>query len=286
MAERGATEGDLGRWECLLHQTGLRHYSTVMKSSSLKLVLPLVLLAGSVVAIAIAQQDSDKPLKALLVTGEGYHDYEAQKKIITAGVSERMAIDWTILHHKTADEAKVDLSKADWAAAYDVVVYNICHAKETDKAFIESVVATHEAGKPMVAIHCSMHSYHWNIPAEEGEVRAWNRLLGVYSKDHGPKAAITVTKVAEKADHPAIKDLPDGWKTPEGELYNIQKVYTADVLAIGNNGKVENPVIWTNKSKDARVFATTIGHHNSTMQTPEFLDLITNGIRWAVSDAE
>ncbi|MBT4223529.1 MAG: ThuA domain-containing protein, partial [Opitutae bacterium] len=38
--------------------------------------------------------------------------------------------------------------------------------------------------------------------------------------------------------------------------------------------------IWTNEYGKARVFATTIGHHNSTMSSKEYLDLIANGVRW------
>jgi type 1 glutamine amidotransferase len=36
-----------------------------------------------------------------------------------------------------------------------------------------------------------------------------------------------------------------------------------------------------NQYGEGKVFATTIGHHNETVSTKEFLDLITNGVRWA-----
>ena len=39
-----------------------------------------------------------------------------------------------------------------------------------------------------------------------------------------------------------MKDMPDGWTTPEGELYNVQEVYEGTtVLAYGENGKNRNP---------------------------------------------
>ena len=46
--------------------------------------------------------------------------------------------------------------------------------------------------------------------------------------------------------------MPDGWKTPEGELYNVQEVYEDTiVLAYGDNGKTKAPkkpqaCIWVN----------------------------------------
>jgi type 1 glutamine amidotransferase len=255
----------------------------------LNILLPVA--AGLTIAgFALAQDDAKaapaKKIKALMVTGEGYHDYEAQKKIISEGVGERLDIDWTILHHKTPKACKADLSKDGWSDDYDIVVYNICHAKEADTKFIDSVAAVHEAGKPAVALHCTMHSFHWDVKAESGNDndKTWVKLLGVRSRNHGPKAAITVSKL--KADHPAVKDLPDGWKTPEGELYNVLEVLpTATALATGDNGNPDQGdqvCIWVNQYGKGKVFGTTIGHHNSTMQTKEYLDLLANGIEWAL----
>ena len=38
-----------------------------------------------------------KPLKALMITGGGYHDYKNQKKIIAEGVSARANVEWTVV---------------------------------------------------------------------------------------------------------------------------------------------------------------------------------------------
>ena len=226
---------------------------------------------------------ADKPLKALLVTGEGYHDYTAQKKIISEGISKRMNVDWTIMHHKNTDQCKADLGKKGWADGYDVVIYNICHAREADSKFIDSVAAVHSAGKPAIALHCTMHSFHWNVKAKNGDQsdKTWVKFLGVRSLNHGPKAPITVK--ALKKDHPVLKGIPATWKTPEGELYNVLEVLpSATALATGDNGKVKTPqvCIWVNKFGKGRVFSTTLGHHNSTMSTKEYLDLLANGVRW------
>ncbi len=85
-----------------------------------------------------------------------------------------------------------------------------------------------------------MHSFHWDVKAESGNDndKTWVKLLGVRSRNHGPKAAITVHKL--KADHAVVKDLPEGWKTPEGELYNVLEVLpTATALATGDNGNAK-----------------------------------------------
>ena len=54
-------------------------------------------------------------------------------------------------------------------------------------SIVQSITDIHKAGKPAIALHCAMHSYHWNIPAKEGEKKAWNDMLGVSSKDMVPR---------------------------------------------------------------------------------------------------
>lgn len=251
-------------------------------------ILTLIAIAISVTGFAQDKAKTDaKPLKALMITGGCCHDYDKQKDIISKGISARVATDWTIFFDNDAQKSKEYLSKKGWSDGYDFILYNHCFAKETDAVFIDSVAEAHKDGTPAIALHCAMHSYHWNIKAEDGKEKTWPTLLGVSSKGHGPKAPITVTKVKETADHPVIKDLPDGWVTPEGELYNVQKVLeTALVLAHGENGRAKTPqaCIWVNKFGNSKVFGTTIGHHNSTMETEEYLDLLGNAVRWATSE--
>jgi type 1 glutamine amidotransferase len=114
-------------------------------------------------------------------------------------------------------------------------------------------------------------------------------MLGASSKGHGPKAAITVNKVKKHANHPIMKDMPNGWLTPEGELYNVQQVYEGTtVLAYGDNGKDKKPnepqaCVWVNTHGKGRIFSTTLGHHNSTMSTQEYLDMLGNAVRWVTA---
>ena len=117
--------------------------------------------------VSKTQTASQRAYKVLLVTGEGHHDYERQKKIISEGVSKLINSQWTIMHHKKAELARNDLSKPGWADPYDVVVYNICHASERNKEFVDSVVATHKKGKPCIVLHCSMHSWNFFIGPRE-----------------------------------------------------------------------------------------------------------------------
>ena len=226
----------------------------------------------------VKTQGGKKALKALLVTGGGYHDYKKQKTILTEGISKRAAVDWDVFMGD-AKQTKEKLSEKGWADGYDVIVYNLCHAHETDGNFVEGLSKVHHEGKAAVVIHCSMHSYHWKIP---GETKHWPAVLGVTSPRHGAKSPIEVSNLAK--DHAIMKGFPAKWTTPQGELYHIDKVWpTATVLAKGtiDGGKKFHDCVWINTYGKGRVFGTTLGHHNETMSAETYLDMVSRGLLWA-----
>src|ERR1700689_4759998 len=74
-----------------------------------------------------------KPIHALLLTGGCCHDYEAQQKILTEGISARANVTWTILYEGGSSKGGVIrdhrmsiYEKPDWTKGYDIVVHNEC----------------------------------------------------------------------------------------------------------------------------------------------------------------
>ncbi len=228
----------------------------------------------------------EKEIKALIVTGGCCHDYEAQKTIIGEGLKSRLNFTYDILMEMKTEDMKTALSKEDWHKNYELIIYNICHAHETDQAFIESVAKVHEEGKPAIVLHCTMHSYHWKI---KGEKKAWTEFLGVTSPKHGPKSKINVVPTEDAKEHPVMKGFPVEWLTPQGELYNITKVHeNTKVLAMGTKtekgDKDPQPCIWVNTYGKGKVFGTTLGHHNETMQHEVYLDLLARAALWVTDN--
>ncbi len=241
------------------------------------------LAAVAVCFVSYAESPENPPeaesqkLRGLHLTGGCCHDYKMQKEILTSGLGERLAIDWTVVHEPDRKKAHAHqfemLKKDDWGKDYDFVLYNICFAKEEDEEYIEGITQAHKDGLPAVALHCTMHSHHWNTEKKE-----WTRFLGVSSRGHGPKKAYQVTPIAK---HPILEGFPESWQTPAGELYNVQKVLEGTVvIAEGDNGIKKQPVMWVNEYGKARVFCSTIGHHNETMAEPVYLDTLARGVRW------
>jgi type 1 glutamine amidotransferase len=143
-----------------------------------------------------------------------------------------------------------------------------------------------------------MHSYRtegWN----KNVATPWMQLTGLISTGHGAQLPIAVKFVDN--EHPIAKGLGD-WTTVNEELYNNasgQLEPTAHPLASGtqvylrsdsgNEIKTTAVVAWTNTyNGKTKVFATTLGHNNATVEDPRYLDLVTRGLLWSIGklDAE
>ena len=224
--------------------------------------------------------DQPKPLRALMITGGCCHDYEAQKVILSEGISQRANVEWTIIHEggTTRDHRVSVYEKPDWAKGYDVVLHNECFGGITDADFVNQIAKPHLEGVPAVVLHCSMHSYR----AVDEKTDAWRRVLGVTSVRHQQKDAVSVVNL--KPEHPVMKGFPGPWMTPNGELYEIVKLWPTTTplgQAFGTRTMKDHVCVWANEHGKGRTFGTTIGHHNETMETKVYLDLVTRGLLWS-----
>ncbi|MEO0453350.1 MAG: ThuA domain-containing protein [Verrucomicrobiota bacterium] len=234
------------------------------------------------ISLQVTHLEAD-PIKALLVTGGCCHDYENQKVIIPKGISERIkgGVDWTVIHQggKATDVMIPFYQDQEWSKEYDIVVHNECFANVADEPFVQGILQPHREGLPAIVIHCTMHSYR------KGEAKTdWWEFCGAHSQRHGPKHPFEVQFLLP--DHEILKGLSE-WKTPNGELYFIEKMMPGMTpLAESKSektGKMETN-IWINEfgEKKTRVFGTTIGHHNETIEDPHYLNVLTRGFLWAL----
>jgi hypothetical protein len=88
---------------------------------------PICLLVALSIATPVAAQQAQRaapPIRALYITGGGFHDFKAQEKIIPPGIAARTNIVWTI--DNSADTSTKTLIKRHettaWADSFDVVV--------------------------------------------------------------------------------------------------------------------------------------------------------------------
>lgn len=254
-----------------------------------------VLLVSAAVA-ALGSTSHAAPLKALLITGGCCHDYATQKEILKKGLEERLNIEVTQIHtpDKSTKPPLPIYGNPDYAKGYDLVIHDECAADIKDPAVIAGVLAPHKAGVPGVNLHCGMHCYRfgdYQKPVAAGaENAAWFEYTGLQTTGHGPQEPIAI-KFVDQA-HPANTGLAD-WTTIKEELYNnIQLMPNLHALAKGTQvtkGKdgvektTETVVTWANAYGKTRVFSTTIGHNNATVEDARYLDMVANGIVWAAN---
>ena len=256
------------------------------------LALPLVLLIGSLLP---SQAQDPKPLKILLITGGCCHDYAAQKDILKAGIEKRLhaTVDQVHTDDKSTKPPLAIYGNPDYAKGYDLVIHDECAAAISDEAVIAGVLSPHRHGIPGVNLHCAMHCYrigNAGEPAVAGTPHGWwFEYLGLQSSGHGPQQPIEITHL-DKAN-PISQGQPN-WTTVNEELYNnIQVFDSATPIARGKQSYVAKDgtpkesdyvVAWTNLYQNkTRVFSTTIGHNNTTVQDDRYLDLVSRGIVWA-----
>lgn len=253
----------------------------------------IAFLATFAFAFSALHAEDVKPLKILLITGGCCHDYAKQKDILKKGIEERINAEVTQVHtdDKSTKPPLAILGNPEYAKGYDLVIHDECAADIKDLAVIDGVIKPHlEDGIPGVNLHCAMHCYRFGdfgkpVPAG-AENSHWYAYLGIQSTGHGAQLPITVTVTDEK--NPVTASII-GWVTGKEELYNNIQILTGKELARGKQGagdKVgqnDTVVVWTNEfgPKKTKVFSTTLGHNNTTVEDPKYLDLVTHGILWA-----
>ncbi|MDP6443668.1 MAG: DUF1080 domain-containing protein [Pirellulaceae bacterium] len=254
----------------------------MLRKPSAAFLLAIALVGHA--SLVAAEEKAKAKLKGLLVTGGCCHDYPNQVKIITQGLSQRVSISWDVVHEGKDRNTRPSIySKKDWSAGYDVVVHNECNGGVDDVQFVEHIVAGHTStGVPAIFVHCSMHSYRAAATDE------WRKLIGVTSRRH-EKGGRRLDVTNRSPDHPIMKGFPEKWKTPNGELYVIENIWpqaTPLATAYGVDTKKDQMCMWINEYGKARVFGTTLGHHNETMMDELWLDTVSRGLLWACGKLE
>ena len=268
----------------------------------LRPLIALALLAGLTTSLSAEQ----KPLRVLVVAGGCCHDYATQKEVLKKGIEARVNAIVEVAYDPTKSTKPLfELFKSpDWGKNFDVVVHDECAADITDQAYVANIVNAHKNGLPAVNLHCAMHSYRWGNyrePVKAGDDNAsWYEMLGLQSTGHGPQQPIAIT-FTDKS-HPITTGLAD-WTTINEELYNNVQVLGAKTLATGlqkipekkdKKGKVTpaseaNAIVaWTNEfgPKKTRIFSTTIGHNNATVEDARYLDLVGRAVLWSAGKLE
>lgn len=240
----------------------------------------------------------EKPLKILIITGSGWHDYPAQRGILEQGLKARLKADITHVYYdnspndKNGDPKLPIFGNPHYADGYDVVIHDECAPVQSDPKVVEAVLTPHRKGIPAVNLHCAMHSYRTVDVSKPLAVGAagteWFEFVGIQSIQHGPQAPIVVTR-ADNNDEKTARY--QGWVTGNEELYNNLTLWPITPILYGQQPDVSDTslqdkvfvVAWTHTygPNKTRVFSTTLGHNNATVADNRYLDMVADGVLWA-----
>jgi type 1 glutamine amidotransferase len=154
-----------------------------------------------------------------------------------------------------------------------------------------------EQGGAWVGLHASGgdFSYKWD----------WyvNTLIGAQFVGHtmSPQFQDADVLVSDSQEN-ITAHLESPWKVPNEEWYAFDRnpsdagyevLLTLDEDSYITKGKTfigqdsmegEHPITWRHAPGRGRVFYTAIGHQGATYSIPEYQELVTNGIRWAMGE--
>jgi len=147
-----------------------------------------------------------------------------------------------------------------------------------------------DRGGPLIGLRTASHAFDSRGAAPKGRDE-WpqfdSEVLGGNYHGHydaGPTAAITA--VAGVSDHPILR----GVKLPllsRGSLYRPSPLAAGtQLLLIGTiPDQPPEPVAWTHRYKNSRVFYTSLGHPDD-FRNPQFRTLLINAVFWALEKKE
>jgi type 1 glutamine amidotransferase len=157
-----------------------------------------------------------------------------------------------------------------------VVLHDECYGAEQDVAHIEKIAKPHKDGLPAVMLHCAIHSYR------VAKTDEWRQAVGQTSMSHEKGRDLEIKNIVP--DHPVMKGFPAKWTSKMDELYKNEKLWPNLMPLAESYGvetKKDHVVIWTNTYGKGKIFGTTLGHGNQTVEDPVYLDLVARGLLWA-----
>ena len=145
--------GDPGRVTIVHFDTrsGRRKRITSMNRPR-NLTLLTVFLTSLIAIASVAEGERRTPgtraqapraIRALYVTGGGFHEFVKQETILPPAVAKRVNVDWTIDHTAgKSTEVLIERHKnTDWTKDFDVVLYNMSFSFVVDVPWIERLAA-------------------------------------------------------------------------------------------------------------------------------------------------
>jgi uncharacterized protein len=255
-------------------------------------VLAATILGVAAVASAQAPAAAPPKLQALIITGQNGHDWRAVTPVL-----RKILEDTGKFEVRVVEEFRG--SGPETLAPYDVVILNYFERKKpelrwgdrADNALLNYV----RSGKGLVMFHFSTAAFEGWIEYEKMSGGNWRPNNGHHSARHD------FTVDIKDSNHPITSGMKASFPQPNDELYaNLkwQPDGTYHVLATAYDdhalykGKarqptpgagLHQPMLWTLKYGNGRVFGDALGHDPDAMKSAGFISTLVRGTEWAAT---
>ncbi len=222
----------------------------------------------------------------LLVISGGRHPYNESTPVLTRFLIEAG-------HTVTVTEDPSVLADSGRLGSYDALVFNTLRAgemtlSEGEQAGMKDYISS---GNGFVCIHISgCVPETWS---EYLEITGGGWVMG--TSFHPPYGKFTVN--VTQSDHPGMAGISDfetndelymGIDYRDGNDVFMEATSEEGTYAWGGSETHMSagtfPLGWTRSYGDGKVFVTLLGHNGLSFETPEFQQMVLNGIDWAAGD--
>ena len=242
------------------------------------------------------------PIRVLMITGADGHPWEANKEIMKdhLGAWDAFEVDEKIVG---GPEAWLEW-EGDYGD-YDVVAV-MYYQPTAAEAALEALDAWVRGGGGLVAIHSGVAGF------DDQEI--FDRMVGMGWRGAGYGRSLMIAPEGEQivrepgegggAAHPRVQEFPvtviddthpitarlpePVWMQTEDELYyNLRgPVEGMRVLAVANRDVPSGeyaPQLWVRDHGEGRVFVTTLGHFERSVDSVGFMTTLALGLEWAAT---
>ncbi len=253
----------------------------------------LLCMAGFLLPL-MAQQAPPKKIQTLIITGQNRHNWRAVTPLLRSALEDTGRFEVRVVEEFRG-------AGPETLAPYDLIVLNYDDKRQAPLRWGERAEAAFldfaRSGKGVVV-------FHFSTAAFEGWTEYEKLCAGNWRPNHGHhSAAHDFTVDIQDAEHPITRGLKKSFAQPRDELYanlawqpeggyhvlatawDDHKLYGGKARQPVPGDGIHQPMLWTVKYGNGRIFATALGHDAPAVQTSAFVVTFTRGAEWAATGA-
>jgi len=242
----------------------------------------LILLHGCSGKTSISLKDAERPHIVFIVAEDEYNAAETLPAFADE-LESKYNLDCEVIYGSEKKREGIvgmgSLKKADLLVLY---VRRRALPAEQMKCLRDYL----DSGRPLLALRTTSHAFDTKgkVPAGCQEWKSFNTdvLGGNYNNHYKGESVTTVTVATGAENHPILKGIKTPFTSSSLLYITSPLAQSATLLLVGSIPNREpEPIAWTNRYKDARIFYTSLGSPDD-FNNEIFRKMLVNAVFWAL----